>query len=54
MNPPMKVAPYAIGGLLGGSLLKSAFGSKGGNHKQQPAAQQPMTSTGTVGPAPSF
>lgn len=49
---PAAVAPYAIGGLLGGSLLKKAFGGSKGGNKAPAASPAPMTTAGTVGPPP--
>ncbi len=47
MNP-MKALPYAVGGLVGGSMLKNAFGDK----KRKP--DERVTSTpGTIGASPS-
>jgi hypothetical protein len=48
----MKAAPYALGGLVGGSLLNSMF-SSGSGKKKSTVTTQPLTTQGTVGPAPA-
>jgi hypothetical protein len=52
MLNPMKILPYAAGGLLGGKILSSVFGGDS-NKKKTPAAPAPVRTTqGVVGPAP--
>lgn len=50
MNP-MKALPYAVGGLLGGTLLKKAFG--GGSNNKSSAAAPVTSSAGTITANPS-
>jgi hypothetical protein len=48
MNP-LKAAPYAIGGLLGGTALKSAFGGNGSSKKKPGELSGTLTTKGVVG-----
>jgi hypothetical protein len=49
---PVKALPYAVGGLVGGSMLKSAFGGK--KAKASTAEPAATSTAGTIGPSPSY
>lgn len=49
MNP-MKALPYAVGGLVGGPLLKSAFGKK----KRPDGRIEERSTAPTFGASPSI
>ena len=51
MNP-LKALPYPAGGLIGGSLIKSAFDGKKKNKPE--AVGAPMVTQGVTGPSPSL